>query len=115
MGVSITKYEQCTGTSNHNVIRESVANNETQAEAVQVYPNPFQGSTNIGVSVTEQSTVAVEVFNAQGVKLETIFSGMLEAGKHAYQFNAKHEGMYYLRTTINKKTYTNKLILLGGN
>ena len=57
----------------------------------------------------------MDVFNAQGVKQENIYTGNVEEGEHSYQFNSKYEGIYYLRTTINNKTFSKKLVLIGGN
>lgn len=109
----VMKYEACMGRANHNIIREGAIEEVASAQAVQVYPNPFQGATHIGVNVSEAAVVSVEIYNTQGVKVETLHNGTLDAGNHNFQFSAQREGVYYLRTAIGDKTFANKLVVLG--
>ena len=40
------------------------------------YPNPFTGTATVQFAVTESQPVRVELFNAQGLRINTIFSGV---------------------------------------
>lgn len=84
------------------------------------FPNPFNPSTNIRITVPEKSIIKLEVFNALGKKMTTLENGTVETGKYEYKFNANNlpSGIYYVHLTcnglINDNSFskTNKVILL---
>lgn len=66
------------------------------------YPNPFNPTTTISFAVAARQAVKVEVFNALGQKVRTLFNGTLEANvPHNAQFDAVglQSGMYIVRVS----------------
>jgi len=78
------------------------------------YPNPFNNTTQISFVLPHNRNVKLEVFNAKGEFVQSVFSGNLESGRHSYSFNAKNlnSGVYYCRLTAGDVSKTTKLILL---
>ncbi|MBN1895344.1 hypothetical protein JW906_12655, partial [bacterium] len=56
-------------------------NNRPQRfDLLQNFPNPFNPSTEIPVQIPEKGHVALEVWNAGGRKVRTVFSGERQPG-----------------------------------
>ncbi|MEX0810873.1 MAG: T9SS type A sorting domain-containing protein [Chitinophagales bacterium] len=82
-------------------------------ESVKVYPNPFQGSTNIVVDMPQQADLNIEVYDMLGKRVEILASGTHQSGEHRFSFNSKNassNGIYFVRVTMNDKSLTKKLI-----
>ncbi|MCP4631732.1 MAG: T9SS type A sorting domain-containing protein [candidate division Zixibacteria bacterium] len=80
----------------------------------QNYPNPFNPSTNISFSLPRASFVNLNVYNLLGQKVTTLFNGKLEAGYHAYTWDATNvaSGIYFYRMQSHNYSVTKKMLLL---
>jgi Secretion system C-terminal sorting domain len=80
----------------------------------QNYPNPFNPSTTIQFGLPEKSFVVAKVYSVIGQEVATLFSGYLNAGVHALNFDASHlsSGIYLYRIQTEKSVKTNRMILL---
>ncbi len=80
------------------------------------YPNPFSGATTIEFTLEETGPVTLEVYNALGENMGTLFNGKAEAGiNHSIEFNGLNlpEGIYYCKLqTANGETALSKMILI---
>jgi len=78
------------------------------------YPNPFNNSTKINFNLTSISEIKLEVFNAKGELVQSVFKGQLKSGKHDFSFNATslNSGVYYCRLTTATEIKTTKIMLL---
>ncbi|UCC80954.1 MAG: T9SS type A sorting domain-containing protein [Candidatus Zixiibacteriota bacterium] len=65
----------------------------------QNYPNPFNASTTISYSLPEPADIRIEIFDILGRKVETLFSGLQEAGEHTVSWRPGDisSGIYYYR------------------
>ncbi len=65
----------------------------------QNYPNPFNPSTKISYTLSYNSTIKLDVYDAIGEKVYELFSGNQEAGEHEINFNASGlaSGIYFYR------------------
>ena len=65
----------------------------------QNYPNPFNSGTIFGFTLPRPSRVTLSLFNVQGQKVATIFSGILRAGAHTHRWKmgSLPAGMYIYR------------------
>jgi hypothetical protein len=54
----------------------------------QNYPNPFNPSTLLRYEVASPGWVSVEVFDALGRHVETLYAGQQEPGEHSLRFDA---------------------------
>ena len=80
----------------------------------QNYPNPFNPSTRINFTIPVAENVRLEIFNAIGVKINTLVDEFKYAGNYSYEFNASNlsSGVYYYKLTTGHYSETRKMILI---
>ncbi|MBI5401776.1 MAG: fibronectin type III domain-containing protein [Ignavibacteriae bacterium] len=83
------------------------------------YPNPFNLSTTIPVSMPVQSEVEISVYNIIGNQIKTIYKGMLGSGKHWFRWDGTDDkgniissGIYFYRLSDNSKIDMIKKMIL---
>jgi beta-N-acetylhexosaminidase len=78
------------------------------------YPNPFNPSTTIVVSLMESQEVNVKITNSLGQVVKNITSGKLRAGVHSYRFDAGSlaSGVYFVHVRSGSATKTHSMILV---
>jgi hypothetical protein len=80
----------------------------------QNYPNPFNPVTVIPFAISARSKATIRIYDMLGRLVETIFSGLLEAGNHSVIWNAMHHasGVYLCVMQINGESKSIRLVLL---
>jgi hypothetical protein len=80
----------------------------------QNYPNPFNPSTTIEYSLKNDVKVEIEIFNALGQKVVTLYDGIQPKGLHRIQWNAKTNasGIYFYRLRTGDFVKTMKMLLI---
>jgi hypothetical protein len=84
----------------------------------QNYPNPFNAQTAIRYSLWAAGEVELEIYNAAGMKIQTLVKATQNAGQHTVNWDAGDfpSGIYFyqLRARSQKRTdlMTRKMILL---
>lgn len=70
----------------------------------QNYPNPFNPSTNIGFSISTQSSVLIKLYDITGKELGTILEGVFSAGEHSIRADmGKYpSGLYILSARFSR-------------
>jgi len=79
------------------------------------YPNPFNPSTTIQFSIHQKTVVAsLELYDINGKKLETIFTGSIDPGLHKIQWygNQNPSGIYFAVLQTENTIHSRKLILI---
>ncbi len=84
------------------------------------FPNPFNPSTTIPVTVPKTSPVAVRVYSILGELVRTLHSGPLEAGRHSFEWDgttqegrAVSAGVYLVQlTTEGGQRFVGKMLLI---
>jgi hypothetical protein len=78
------------------------------------YPNPFNPVTTIHYKIKAQSDIELAIYDIQGRKISTLFSGKQNAGDYYHQWNAGRvsSGEYICRLKVDKRTEYNKIVLL---
>ena len=78
------------------------------------YPNPFNPTTTMELSMPLAGDITVEVYNMLGQSVATLTSGYMEAGTHNLTWDAEKaaSGMYFVKAQANGFTKTQKLMLL---
>lgn len=68
-----------------------------------VYPNPFNGVSNISFSLPGDDAVKIGVYNLRGELTESLFNGRMTAGNHSLQWNTTGAptGVYWVKVTTN--------------
>ncbi|MCB2213083.1 T9SS type A sorting domain-containing protein [bacterium] len=86
-----------------------------QFEVGQAYPNPFNPSTTIDVSLADAVNLTVTVYDVQGREVATLAKGAHTAGLHSFSFDASGlaSGVYFLRANVpGQLNETRKLVLM---
>ena len=78
---------------------------------LDIYPNPFSGTTNIGFSLDKASNVKLSVMNILGETVDTFDNGFMSEGTHTLVYNGRHlsSGMYFLTLTAGETSITQKI------
>ncbi|MCC9138534.1 alkaline phosphatase PhoX [Pontibacter silvestris] len=83
------------------------------AKLIDVYPNPFLTGTKVSLEMPEKANVVLEVHNMQGKSIETLHSGVMNAGKYTFDFTPSEEsdnGIYLVRLQVNNQKSTTKIM-----
>ncbi len=84
-----------------------------------IYPNPFNPSTNIGFELAEDSEVKIDVYNARGQLVRSFAPFTHGMGYGSIVWDGKDEGgssassgIYLFRMTVGNKSFSTKAIML---
>jgi 3-phytase len=81
-----------------------------------VYPNPFSSQTKICLELSASSAAKMAIYDVSGRKIEIIYDGFLQAGRHEFIWNTNDGlsensvGIYYCRIRVNETVLVKKLI-----
>ncbi len=79
------------------------------------YPNPFNPSTTLAVTLPEAAELTVNVYNVAGQLVTTLADGNYTAGRHTLTFDASNlaSGLYFVRATVpGQLNQTQKVMLV---
>ena len=99
-------------TSNFNGETDYI--NPSSYQLNDVYPNPFNPSTQVSFTMPISGYVGLYVYNLKGDQVDTIYEGYQQNGNHSYTWDASSlsSGMYYIRMVTNNSTMSVKAMLL---
>jgi spore coat protein CotH len=80
----------------------------------QNFPNPFNPSTQIVVSIPESGMHTLRVYNVLGQEVATLLNNQITAGTHTFNFDASNlsSGIYFYNFSGNNFTQTKKMMLM---
>lgn len=78
------------------------------------YPNPFNPSTTVLITLLEAQNLNISIYNSIGQIVRNLTSSRLSAGAHSFRFDGSNlsSGVYFIRITGNKIKQTHKMLLL---
>jgi len=83
------------------------------------YPNPFNPTTTIALTTNRSQNIKLEVLDIKGNHIQTLFEGVLQTGKHTFQWKGTNglgstvsSGIYFYRATTDQLSRTQRMILL---
>jgi len=78
------------------------------------YPNPFNPTTSISVTLETTSHLKIEIFDNLGKLVKTIVNSSLAGGEHSFDFHGGglSSGIYYSAVEIDGQRFFRKLVLL---
>ncbi len=81
----------------------------------EVFPNPFNNTTTISISIPQATGLEINVFNLLGREVSSVFSGQVSPGTHKVIFDGKNmnSGVYFVRAmSSDNKIDLAKIVLL---
>ncbi len=95
-------------------ISEPVSSFPDKFDLSQNYPNPFNPTTNIKVSIVKSGNYSLDVFDASGSKVSSIFNKQLTSGSSSFTFNGYNvsSGIYFYKLSDGINTLTRKMLLV---
>ena len=82
--------------------------------SMQMSPNPFNGTTDVTMSVSEEGVVNVEIADVNGKIVETFHETSLQPGIHQIRVTLAHAGIYVMTARQNGKTSSVKMVCNNG-
>jgi parallel beta-helix repeat protein/predicted outer membrane repeat protein len=78
------------------------------------YPNPFNPTTTVSVSLPHPAELNVSVFNVNGQHVATLANGQFNAGSHNLTFDASNlaGGVYFVRASAYDRIDVQKVVLM---
>lgn len=82
--------------------------------SIRTYPNPFNPSTNILITLNSSSTISLKLYNSIGEEICVIASGYFSNGSYQFYFNGNTipSGIYFLVLNANGNFKTLKIVLM---
>jgi len=83
-------------------------------ELAELYPNPFNPSTEIQFSLPVEEYVHLSAYDVRGQEVDVIFEGIQSDGQHSYTWNAEMfpSGVYYIRLQAGTMVTGQKALLI---
>ena len=90
----------------------SVSNMDDQLFSLQVYPNPFNTTTEIHFSLSQTALVNVEIVEINGKLIEKLLDGEFPKSEFVLKFDGTNlaQGMYFCRMTIGNEVHVVKMM-----
>lgn len=87
----------------------------TQANTLNIFPNPATTSASINYSLTTASEVSLDVVNMLGQKIQTINLGQQSAGENHYVLNTEmlNSGLYFVQINIGAAKEVSKFSVMN--
>jgi len=85
-----------------------------QISLMSCYPNPFNASANIALSLTEPGRIEIIIYNVNGQLVEKLSDDIYHTGEHILTWDAANypSGLYFARAKAGSQSLTEKLVLL---
>ena len=88
------------------ILTSASVGKDAAAKGLKVYPNPSKAHATLDLILTEQSNIDVALYNAVGVKVQSVYQGVLAKGEQRLDVltNKLLNGTYYIHVTRNGVT-----------
>lgn len=82
--------------------------------ALDVFPNPFNPSTTIRLSIPVRGRVSVKIFDLLGKEVTSLIDENLQSGTFDYQWKSEgiSSGIYFCVMTTNERSMVKKLVVM---
>jgi len=115
--------ELFTAEGEYEIVEMIVANSQGRMDVAIVptsftlsaaYPNPFNPTTTINLSIPEAGHVSVQVYNVMGQLVSTLANGYMDASDYSFTWDASSisSGVYLITATTADNAATQKVMLL---
>ena len=82
--------------------------------SLKAYPNPFNQSCKITVSLSNKDFTTITIYDILGNKIDQIRNEVLDSGEHTFYWNAFHQtsGIYFIKVQNRYSIQTQKIMLI---
>ena len=83
-------------------------------ELSTAYPNPFNPTTTLDLTLLVKEKVSVQVYNMQGQQVASLYDGEMEAGNHSLTWDADSHGsgIYFVKMLAGEHQSMQKIMLI---
>ena len=69
------------------------------------YPNPFNPSTQMSITLNTTADVSVKVFNMNGQLIDVIANGQMSSGSYNFTWDGTNapSGVYFIQTEVKRR------------
>jgi hypothetical protein len=99
------------------ILPSATGNSDNSDYKINIFPNPFNYTTEISLMLNNGSTTKVEIYNQFGQKVKSLYNGYMAAGTHKLLWNSDGDdggkmagGLYFCKLSIGQEEHTIKLI-----
>ena len=80
----------------------------------EAYPNPFNPSTSLDITLSNEGIVSISAYNVMGQMVGTLHEGNMNAGSHTITWDASSlaSGMYIIKAEVAGNIVNKKVMLL---
>jgi YVTN family beta-propeller protein len=115
-GIGVNGVEDWSGSglSFASLEAEDVTGLPNQYALHAAYPNPFNPSTTVRVSLPEAADLTVAVYNMTGQLVVELAGGQMAAGQHSFTFDASDQasGLYFVKALVPGKLSSTRKVML---
>ena len=81
---------------------------------LNTYPNPFNSTLTVSISLTESMQVKTELYDVTGQMLQTVYEGQMSTGVHNFTVNCDdlNSGIYLVKLHTPMGVVVNKVSLM---
>jgi len=78
------------------------------------YPNPFNPTTQMSLTLNTAADVSVKVFNMNGQLVDVITDGQMSSGSYSFTWNGTNasSGIYFIKTEVGREVHNQKIMLI---
>ena len=78
------------------------------------YPNPFNPTTQMSMTLNSSSDVTVQVFNMAGQLVDVIVNGQMDKGSYSLTWDGSNvsSGVYFIKTEVGSKVHNQKIMFI---
>ena len=78
------------------------------------YPNPFNPTTQLNFNVPVSDYIQINIYNASGNIVDTLYDGYIQSGEHTLDWVAKDlsSGVYFIKSVFQSDVVVKKVILI---
>lgn len=90
----------------------SVSGNDEKT-GLSIYPNPSSGELTVAYTLAEQTDITIDLFDNQGRKIKTLFTGTSAAGRQSMVFDTRswNSGTYILQVHTNAGNRAARIVI----
>lgn len=95
-------------------VEKNHSNTKPKTIFISNYPNPFNPSTTLIITVPTTETYTISVYNSLGQQIQTLHQGILPSGSYSFHFDATYlsSGLYFVRVQNRSKANIHKMTFI---